>query len=255
MSTYESGVRQIIDDFLLEEAKKRRDYGDYWSASSAGYCMRKNIFDRMHIPLVTDDPRKQRVFTSGHVFHEWIQKLTKEAGVSLAQEIELQDDQLMILGHADDLIKTNDGIILYDYKTVSSRSFNYSRTSMSRYHRMQLGTYMYMLRNAGIPGGFSQDQLDLDITEGRILKISKDDLRMAENILHWSEGLEKEVVDYWRTLNGYWDKKMLPRCTCADYENGFMAKEQFNPYYYDGEPCSLKWYEMHKETEHETVQA
>ena len=45
MSLFNSGVRPIIDDFLLEEAKKTRDYGEYWSASSAGYCMRKNIFD------------------------------------------------------------------------------------------------------------------------------------------------------------------------------------------------------------------
>ena len=266
MSLFNSGVRPIIDDFLLEEAKKTRDYGEYWSASSAGYCMRKNIFDRLGLPHTgEDDPRKQRVFTAGHIFHDWIQELTRKAGVSVAQEVELQDEELMIRGHFDDLIAIEYGddkpathLILYDYKTVNSRSFMWAKkndNTMSHYHKMQLLTYMYILRKhpTQIEGhGFVPDSIfDLlhkpEFIEARILKIEKDALMMMEQQLLWTADLEKEVVGYWKTLNGYWSKKLVPKCTCEDYEGGFMAKEKFNPFYYQDEPCSTKWLAKHKE--------
>jgi len=280
VSLFDTGIRPAIDAFLLEEAKKVRDYGDYWSASSAGYCMRKNILERLKVPYVTEDARKQRVFTAGHIFHQWVQEITKKTGLSIAQELELQDEELMVRGHTDDLVliqvhsafdppenapsqqipyEGEAHLILYDYKTQNSRAFSYKRPEMSHYHKMQLGTYMYMLRNggwavadsSGVKGMVASLQdgtliPTTKLTEARILKISKDDLRMSEEQLLWTPALEKEVYQYWSTLNGYWSAKTLPRCTCADYEGGFMAKEAYNPYFYKGEPCSEAWYKEWK---------
>lgn len=262
MSLYDSGVRQVIDDYLLEESKKVRDYGEYWSASSAGYCQRKLIFERLGVPKNNEDARRQRVFTSGHIFHNWIQELTKKAGISIAQEVELQDEELMIRGHFDDLVlvqnpalesnvEARESLILYDYKTVNSRSFMWAKkngNAMSHFHRMQLGTYMYMLRQQKhIWKGTTNYTLEPNtLDEARILKIEKDALMMGEQKLMWTPELEKEVVGFWRTLNGYWKKQTMPKCTCADFENGFMAKEAYNGYYYDGEPCSMEYYKKWK---------
>lgn len=147
---FKTGVIPLVNDYLLLEAAKVRDYGDYWSASSAGYCQRKVIFDRLQVPHVREDARKQRVFSSGHIFHEWIQGITKAAGVSVASELELKDDKLMIIGHYDDIIKTEDGLVLYDYKTQNSQAFTWAKKQpdrgMSHYHQSQLATYIYMLR-------------------------------------------------------------------------------------------------------------
>lgn len=228
---FESGVRPIIDAHLADRAKEVRDYGDYWSASSAGYCMRRQIMERLKIPPVKIDARKQRIFSAGDIFHEWIQGLTKEAGVSIAQERELIDNDIMVKGHFDDLIQLSDRVVLYDYKSTSSRSFGYKE--ISQYHRMQVGTYLYMLRK--LPLGVA-------INEARVLKISKDDLRLAENEVLWSPALEKEIVAYWNTLNGYWKKVTLPKCTCHVLEGGFLAREAFNPYFYNGKPCSIDYF-------------
>lgn len=261
MSLFNTGVRPIIDAHLMSEYEKKRDYGNYWSASSAGYCYRKLIFERLGVPEVNPDPRKQRVFSSGHIFHNWIQELTRDAGISIAQEVELQDEDLMVRGHFDDLvlIKTEDVVkvtnekllekgqspigilthsklILYDYKTRNSRSFNFAKQPMNT-HKMQLGTYMYMLRkqlynfkNIPIADGSA-------LTEARTLNIEKDTLRMAEVQYLWSDELEKEIKDYWDGLNKWWKSKKIPPCTCE----GFMASERYNPFFYDGEPCSAKW--------------
>jgi hypothetical protein len=252
-SLFDSGIRPAVDKWLLDKSKEERNYGDYWSASSAGYCHRKVIFERLGVPKIelSADARKQRVFTSGHIFHSWIQEITREAGLSVAQEIELQDEGLMVRGHIDDLVLINDKLMLIDYKTQNSRAFSYKRPDMSHYHRLQLGTYMYMLRKEQVKRTDNGLKLwkwsEPELTEARILKISKDDLRMVEEQLMWTPDLEKDVVGYWRTLNGYWESKKLPRCTCADYEGGFLAKEAYNGFYYNGEPCSLEYYKLFKE--------
>ena len=276
---FQTGIRPAIDDYLLELSKEKRDYGDYWSASSAGYCMRKVIFDRMGVDKVEENPRKQRVFTAGHIFHQWIQEITKNTGQSVAQELELIDDTLMIKGHIDDLIKVSydesgeparagdeirsQHLILYDYKTQNSRAFSYKRPEMSHFHKMQLGTYLHMLKNyKGENLNLPDKAMESDkiakrikqinsVTEARILKISKDDLRMSEEQLMYTPELEQQVVDYWQTINGYWTMKQLPDCTCAENEGGFMAKPEYNDYYYHGEPCSMEWYKLWKEKQDE----
>lgn len=276
MSLFDTGIRPSVDAWLLKKSKEVRSYGEYWSASSAGYCMRKQIFERLGVPPVKEDARKTRVFAVGDVFHKFMQDITKEAGLSIAQELELQDEELMIRGHIDDLVLVGGGpydepyiesfdedqgavteidrpkhLILYDYKSTSSRSFSYSKgREMSFYHHMQLGTYLYMLRKLNPKEQYwPTNNGEPDLTESRILRISKDDLRMEEQQLMWSPQLEKEVIGYWSTLNGYWKNRKLPRCTCADYEGGFLAKEAYNPFFYLGEPCSLAWLEHCKKTE------
>lgn len=165
---FNSGIRPAIDDYLKKKSEEVRDYGDYWSASSAGYCMRKMVFERLGVPPVEkdSDARKTRVFEAGHVFHAWVQNITKQAGLSIAQELELQDDILMVRGHIDDLILIKgwftqghadnmdvdgeaDRLILYDYKTQHSGAFTWQKDRpISYYHRYQVGTYMYMLRQS-----------------------------------------------------------------------------------------------------------
>jgi len=92
----------------------------------------------------------------------------------------------------------------------------------------------------------AQLQAIVDLTEARILSISKDDLRMDEKQLLWDAQLESDVLSYWDSLNEHWKNKTLPKCTCADQENGFLANEKYNPYFYEGEPCSLKYYQKWK---------
>lgn len=266
---FKTGIRPAVDAWLEEQSKEVRNYGEYWSASSAGYCLRKNIFERLGVPHIEkeSDERKQRIFSSGKIFHEWIQRITKDAGLSIAQELELQDEELMIRGHVDDLILfkeytkaengkydgVNEHLILYDYKTAHSRSFHYAKDRpISYFHKMQVGTYMYMLRkgpkNVVMPKSAEfRGTGFMGVEESRVLKLSKDDLCMMEHQVFWSEELEKEVLGYWTTINRYWAEKKIPPCTCKDQEGGFMANPKYNPYFMDGESCSIKYYQQWKE--------
>lgn len=239
---FDGGVRPAIDAYLEAKSKEIRSYGDYWSASSAGYCYRKLIFERLGVPPIKkeDDARKQRVFEAGHIFHAWAQSITKKAGLSVAQELELKDDDLMVKGHVDDLVMVEGRLLLYDYKTQHANAFTWQKgRPPSHYHEMQVGTYLHMLRH---------QKAYKDIEEARILKISKDDLRMDENQIFWTPALDGVISDYWAELNDWWKRKKIPPCTCHIYENGFLAKEKYNPYFYDNEPCSIRLYYKWKES-------
>jgi CRISPR/Cas system-associated exonuclease Cas4 (RecB family) len=267
MNLYETGPRPIIDAYLKKRSEEVRDYGDFWSASSGGYCMRLNIMRRLGVPKVPelqDNATQTRIFEAGHIFHKFMQDLTKDAGISIAQEVELEDHELMIRGHFDDLLLIDGNLLLVDYKTAHSASFNYkkARTEIGHYHKMQLGTYMMMVKKQPTNiirfDDYPKDLLK-NLNESRILSISKDDLRMHEEQLLWSPQLEKEVVGYWRTLNGYWKAKTLPRCTCLDHDGGFMGRKSakgkfYNDFFYEDEPCSMKWYLKWKDSKAEEEQ-
>ena len=265
-SLYDTGIRPAIDAYLKEKSEEVRSYGEYWSASSAGYCMRLNIMRRLGVPKVpelADNATQTRIFEAGHIFHEWMQRITKNAGLSIASEVELQDEDLMIRGHFDDLVLSSydesgeqaragdeiraQHLILYDYKTAHSASFNYKKDQpMGYYHKMQLGTYMYMLRQRNTLKHELYDGIE-SLSEARILSISKDDLRLDEKQLLWTPELSDEVLKYWQTLNKYWTDKKLPLCTCLDHDGGFMGKRSkkgkiYCDYYWNDQCCSLEWY-------------
>ena len=255
---FNTGIRPAIDEYLKKKSEELRDYGLYWSASSAGYCQRLVIMRRLLVPKVPelqdDQARTTRVFEAGHLFHEWIQRITKDAGLSIASEVELQDEDLLIRGHFDDLIKIDDRLILMDYKTANSKSFDYPKPEIGFYHKMQLGSYMMMLRKGSMWAeiGNISDPNQYDLTEARILTLEKDTLRMKEHQLFWSPALESEVLAYWNTLNTNWKNKTLPKCTCHVQDGGWLARRTkagkvYNDYFYGNEPCSLEWAKLHRE--------
>lgn len=246
-SLFATGIRPLVDKAILEQQQEYPK--DYFRVSSAGYCHRYVIMRRLGIPTVPerqDDVRSLRVFQAGHVFHEWMQKVTRDAGISIAQEAELVDEEWGVKGHFDDLVRVEYKLVLYDYKTQNSKAFTWQKGKpMSIFHRMQLGTYLCLLREEH-PG----------LEEARILKISKDDLRISEQQLLWSPKLEEEVAQYWLTLKEAWNRYQatgqLPACTCAKIDGGWFGKRNstgkvWNDFFYNEEPCSLEWMNKTKE--------
>lgn len=80
------------------------------------------------------------------------------------------------------------------------------------------------------------------MNDTRTLNISKDDLRMSEVQYMWTPELEKEVIDYWTALNKFWADRQIPPCTCHEQAGGFMAKEKWNPYWFNEKPCSVEYF-------------
>ena len=247
MDEERNSLKHLIHEQLLKEDDGV--YPDYWRGSSAGYCMRYNIFKRLHVPevpeVVEGQSQRQGTLRIGHQVHALMQSLTKNAGLSVEQEAELKSKEWDMVGHFDDLIKFPNGeLVLYDYKTVHSQALKYP-PELKNTHRMQVGSYLYLLREK-YP----------KLTKARIMEISKDDFLMREIEFDWDDTLKSDLEAYWTELNDWWaiyhETGELPPCTCSERLGAWFATRNkygkvWNGYYFNEQPCSLAWFEQHRQ--------
>ncbi len=249
-------MSNLLAPYIKEHfSHTQTDYPDYWRVSSAGYCYRYNIFKRLGIPQVQelepDEPRKQATLGIGTAIHEMMQKITRDTGLSVEQESEIKIPKWDLVGHFDDLFEFDGEYYLYDYKTTHSGSFKY-KPELKPTHRLQLGTYMYALRDK-YP----------TLKYGRIMEISKDDFLTREIPLEYDIFLETDIVEYWTGLNQAWKLYLktgeLPECTCNDWVGSWFATRNkhgkiWNSYFMNGEPCSIEYFNMYRELTNKEIE-
>ena len=212
-------LASIIDKHIREKDNPRDN--NFWHGSDMGFCPRKRTYKRQGVKGEEFDDRTMRVFECGNIFHEWLQKLLNKEGVLLSCEELLKDTTLNYSGHYDALIKIGDRMILYDFKTVNSMAFTYYlNNQFPPYHKMQLASYCYFLRRQ-FP----------ELTEMRMLYISKDDLRVEEVEIPYTQELEDKVLKELEILNENWEKEELPPRIVKDYhdiydENSWMCAKK-----------------------------
>lgn len=90
-------------------------------------------------------------------------------------------------------------LLLYDFKTQHSRSFDYIKNKPQEEHRLQLLSYLIFAREQ-YPG----------IEEGRLMYISKDDSRIAEFPIKITPESEKQIKEELSYLNLCWKNNILP---------------------------------------------
>lgn len=237
----------IIQSYI--DAKPDKEY-DSWRASSIGQCLRSHYFKRLGIePTIPLTDITLRKFEAGNIFHDFIQGITEKEvdklGGVVSNEVEMLDNELDLGGRYDMLIELDDKRILKDIKSQHSGMFHKLQreakeltkedTSEGRqrgmkeafwekypHQVMQLAAYMVLLKRAGQP-----------VDEGVIVRVSKDDLSLAEVHFELTDELEKRVLDEVALLNKHWKEKTLPYCTCSESDWGVK-------YCSYGDPKSLK---------------
>lgn len=194
----------LIDDYI--EARDPKEF-DSWRASSIGQCPRAHTYKRLDIPSSKErNKRKHRVFEAGHVFHKFIQDIADSTGHATQIEAEIYDKELDLGGRYDLLIEADGKRILYDIKTCHSYKFTHldEQGGADHHHKMQLAAYMLLLKRAKTP-----------VDEGRILYVSKDDLRTLDLSYQLTKELEDDVIAEVNLLNKHWAEKTIPPCWCG----------------------------------------
>ena len=221
-------IQQLLDTYLREKREDKE--ATSWWASSAGGCMRKQQLKRLGVPPTSPpDSRTLRVWESGQIFHDWVEKLlTHEYGDQIyATELRVAYAAADLSGKLDVIGDLGRGAEIADLKTVSSQSFKYSAADLTKtsdpataHHYVWQGqAYVWMVRN----------NHDLPpVNKGRIVLISKDDLRIAEFPFFWNEETwGTALTDYYNRLNEAWHSESLSLCTCPPwmfkYTSGRMA--------------------------------
>jgi hypothetical protein len=203
-------VQKLISDYLAEEYRRsQREPKDYWRVSDMGHCLRGRYYKRQGAkPTDPPDERTLRKFQAGNIFHWWLQRQVRYAASEMSgvrvigMEREVRNDKLHVVGHYDALVQIGRKKLLYDFKTVHSNAFHYREQNKSltqKQHAMQLGLYLMLLH-----------QEHPDLTEARLLYISKDDLSVAETKVILTPALKREILRELKILNESWEKKKLP---------------------------------------------
>jgi len=198
-------IQEIIDAKLKEEQDKKstRVRSGKFSPSSFGKCYRSQIWNRKNEPVTNPpDERTLRVFSAGHLFHDFVQRYLPDSQT----EVECKGEN--VYGRAD--IVLNDTVI--DLKSVHSKAFwymtrpNYDVKSDKLSNWLQVTCYALILGKPRVG----------------LVFISKDDMCIQEYYFD-AKDFEHLLKTELTTLKEYWDKDELPPAEPRAY-NGSECK-------------------------------
>ena len=196
----------------LREASNNREHKDRtgWYASELGNCMRQSYMKRLGLKADEEfDDRTLRVFDVGYRDEDFtLQDLEKAIGVrdprfpfikKFEREIRVEDKELHVSGRMDGLITyEDDEQEVIEAKSKNSRSFWYmdkKGEGANEQHTWQIWIYLWIT----------------GVKIGQICYVSKDDLTMLQYpIFRNDEKIKKNVLERLKSLNDYWDRKVVP---------------------------------------------
>lgn len=204
-------IQELIDQSIRDERDEKGEHLQrHWYISRLGSCPTGQYLERLGSePDEPFDARTLRVFHCGRVFEDWIVGLLqKQTNASLETQVPVEDNTLDVSGYADIKLTENGTAMVYEVKSKHSRAFWYmvedhklrdgsikKAEGANRQHEIQLWMYLKLL----------------DIAEGRLVYVSKDDLTIAEYPVFRDDAvLEKEVMDTLTMLNKAWVEKTPP---------------------------------------------
>jgi CRISPR/Cas system-associated exonuclease Cas4 (RecB family) len=212
-------LANLVDAYIAEKRAESIRSHDKFRVSDAGRCHLMRYWKRQGKPF-TDEPdaRTQRVFEVGHVFHVWLQDLLTEKKMLVGKEFEVED--IHRVGHVDAIVMAQEGLILYDFKTVHSRKFHYMRNGDGdRHYAIQAYTYATML-----PFG---------VVDIRVAYISKDDLCIEEISVN-TDDISDYVMQDWQTLINAWNRNLEPEPNPMSWECKYCSYKSSCQYALDG---------------------
>ena len=210
-------VETSLDRYVEAIAEPREPDG-LWHPSSLGGCDRKALYEVRGTPKSNPpDARTRRVFRVGHLMHEFVQTAIAldPSVLRFFAEVALDAPDLRVTGHADGLLTHVDGSWeVLEFKTISSRAFQYGDLPKPD-HVGQLSLYMKVLREYGGRSGPEKFQevippLGERLARGRVIYVSKDDLRIGEYGITWSDAKDEEIRAKLARLESYREAGTLP---------------------------------------------
>ena len=205
-------LQDIVNAAVADKREKKEQVS--WHPSKLGSCLRGAYLERMGVePDEPLDDRTLRVFSVGKIFEDWfVEKLIQtgrgpeednkesEGYFHPSIQVRIENKEFGCTGYADLMVETKEGKKVYEIKTKHSRAFWYmsKEGKPMRQHEQQLWTYLE----------------SLEVEEGGLVYISKDDLTIAEfPVSRSNKELANEVKEQFSLLNKAWeakDMKLLP---------------------------------------------
>jgi hypothetical protein len=190
-------IQNLIND-TIKEKQEHKEKTSWWP-TDCGKCLSGVYYSRLGAkPDSEFDDRTLRVFSVGRVFEEWVTNLiSNKPEVSVLSQVRVTLPDHDLTGYIDVVVQVDDRQVPYEFKTVHSRKFWHmtQRGQADDQHRMQLWWYLKFL----------------NVPEGRLVYISKDDLAIQEYPVFLNdENLSKQAIADIAKLMVAWKTKKAP---------------------------------------------
>lgn len=183
-------LQEMINSAVREEKEAKKQ--ESWWASSIGSCLRGQYIQRLGIIPKEFTDRELRIFKVGKLFEDWIISLLKQnPDLAMETQTRLEVKEWDASGKPDLIARYNGFKKVYEFKTKHSQGFKYLP---NEHHRQQLWFYLHAL----------------EIQDGSLIYLSKDDLRIEEYPVRLDdEELKNSVVEQFKALNEAWKSKNI----------------------------------------------
>ena len=226
-------IQDILDIHISDENEKKlanRDANKY-SVSDSGKCRLMRYKKLKSGSFEAFPPDTLRIFSVGNLFHEYIQDVLSNYGMTHC-EYRMEDEHR--IGHLDMIVKDWQGRhILFDIKTTNDRTFGYKvKGDIDRHHKYQVLSYADMFR--------THTNNEIEIHEVRMLYVRKNDFAMAERTVpqdaqtlaaireDWDIMIKAKVEDTPPEANPQedWECRYCPFQPTCEVGNPALAKER-----------------------------
>lgn len=185
----------------------------YWWPSQIGFCDRSAVLQHAGVEAMPMDSLSLRRFYLGEAIHTALQKANPYAVVG--HELRVRNEEYKVSGRLDSLSYAEDNILeVQEYKSINSRAFSYQdlpkeahvdqlsvylmwpATCPAKWHnKEEQGTLLEMDLGCELCSGSAHEpagKLPLP-KRGRLIYISKDDLRVEEFLVTLTKEREDRV--------------------------------------------------------------
>ena len=188
---------------IIDRPERDRSIG--WSASSAGSCLRAQLYRRRNAPSTKPDDRSMAIFHEGHYVHMKHQAAGLTAGYLADVEVPVEIPDLNVQGTMD--AKDSEGLIT-EIKSINPYGFSSINQFGPKWeHLRQVNAYM----------------LASGIDKARILYENKATQEMREFLVTMDTALVAANVGDWKELNEHDKEGTKPPMLleCQDQEGKF----------------------------------
>lgn len=220
-------VGQMVGEYLIEknlkEKRRRAARPDkvHFSPSSIGFCSRKIVYQMSGYPVPELNPRVLAIFENGHSFHNRMEHFFDMAGILIAPELSINDEELNISGRTDAVIRNinskdyqataditlvdtsgevvysgpNNEVALVELKSINNKGYNRVVShGPKEEHIAQLQLYMHLL----------------NIPQGLLYYENKDNQESIEYWFTYDPALIKKLIAKIKNVNDHVDKGTIP---------------------------------------------
>jgi len=221
-------IESLYHSYLVQKENLRERDKEVFHASSAGTCLRKQMYNYYDFPQDTKDKRVQRLLRLGTIVHKDIEDaiahyedVNSDSNEQVFIEDKIELKELNVVGTYDvgKLDVEGNNFTLWDIKTAAAykwttkfgRKQNRKPSSDTNY-KLQLGTYAL-----GINQKYKVSKIEM-----YLLWYNKNTSQIREQLVS-PEWIEK-ALEYWATVN-----EILEDC-------GKLFEDELKPGYWEGVP-------------------